>query len=447
MPHAAARRPIRSVFWCLLLVALVVEPLLAQAPPSADTFVSSATPKINYGPSIALAVGPGTTSFVQFNLSGFPASATISKASLRLYVNAVGKAGSFDVYEVNNAWTENKLTYNTPAPIPGISATGGNPISVTTASLNQFVLLDITTLAQGWLNGTIPNNGIALALTTATGTFSFDSKESLLTANGPQLEIALAGSEGPQGLPGPQGPAGPAGAMGLQGAQGPAGPQGVSGPPGPIGINNRGAWSASNSYSVTDAVTDAGSYWLALLATSANTDSPSTSCEPSRPTCAADWQLLVSGLASLNNLNGLPCTIGATTGTVALSFVNNGVATLTCNLPPPPPPPPSNSSCGSAVNLGTLGSGNSTSISNNLTPAGVSEWYTVASASDVSQATLTLTGANGLQFDVYTSCGGAAVVSAATSIATITTPGTYFLRIYGTNSSVTGTWNILIASQ
>jgi hypothetical protein len=431
---------------CLLIfvsvLALTAHSIVAQAPPSADTFVSSATPKINYGPSIALAVGPGTTSFVQFNLAGFPANATIGKATLRLYVNAVGKDGSFDVYEVNNAWTESKLTYNTPAPIPGISATGGNPISVTTASANQFVLIDITTLARGWLNGTILNNGIALALTTATGAFSFDSKESLLTANGPELDFALAGSVGPQG------PQGPAGAMGLQGGQGPAGQQGISGPQGPVGINNRGAWSAANSYSMNDAVTDAGSYWLALLATSAKTASPSTSCEPSQPTCAADWQLLVSGLASLDNLNGLPCTIGATTGTVALSFGNNGVATLTCNLPPllPPPPPPSNGSCGSAVNLGTLAIGNMTSVSNNLTPAGASEWYTVALASQVSQATLTLTSSSGLQFDVYMTCGGAALVSAATSVATITTPGTYFLRVYGPNSSVTGTWNISIAA-
>jgi hypothetical protein len=40
------------------LFAAMCTPLLAQSPPSADTFVSSATPKLNYGPSIILAVGP-----------------------------------------------------------------------------------------------------------------------------------------------------------------------------------------------------------------------------------------------------------------------------------------------------------------------------------------------------------------------------------------------------
>jgi hypothetical protein len=67
------------------LIALTCLPLLAQAPPSADTFVSSSTPKVNYGPSIALVVGPGTTSYVRFNLAGIPAGASISKATLRLY--------------------------------------------------------------------------------------------------------------------------------------------------------------------------------------------------------------------------------------------------------------------------------------------------------------------------------------------------------------------------
>src|SRR5579884_1512120 len=139
--------------------------LFAQAPPSADTFVSSATPKTNYGPSITLVVGQGSTAYVQFNLSGVPTGATVSKAMLRLYVDAVVTNGAFDVYRLNNAWSENTLTYNTPPPALGTSATGGHPISITSASFNQFLLIDITSLVQGWVNGTIANNGVALALT------------------------------------------------------------------------------------------------------------------------------------------------------------------------------------------------------------------------------------------------------------------------------------------
>ena len=281
---------------CLLifvsLVALTELSSVAQAPPSSDTFVSSATPKINYGPSITLVVGQGTTSYIQFNLSGIPANAAVSKASLRLYVDAVTKAGSFDVYESDNSWSENTLTYNTPAPVLGISATGRHPIAISAASLNQFVLIDITSLVQGWLNGSIPNNGVALALTTVAGSFSFDSKESSLTANGPELEIALAGqgAQGPQGPPGPagpQGPVGPQGTMGASGALGPPGPAGPQGPSGAIGAQG--------------------------------------SAGPQGPAG--------SGLTSLDSLSGVLCTRNAQTGTVTITYSAIGDVTLNCTLP------------------------------------------------------------------------------------------------------------------
>jgi len=217
--------PWRLIAGGFLLATLWTLRMVAQAPPSADTFVSSATPKTNYGPGISLVVGPGTTSYVQFNLSGIPAGASVSKASLRLYVDAATAKGIFDVYQLTGSWSENTLTYNTPPPALGPSATNNHPVAVSLASLNQFLLIDITPLVQGWVNGTIPNNGVALALTSTSGSFSFDSKESALTANGPELEIALV-SQGPQGAAGPQGSSGP------PGIQGPSGPQGATGPAG-----------------------------------------------------------------------------------------------------------------------------------------------------------------------------------------------------------------------
>ncbi len=212
----------------------------AQAPPSADTYVSSATPKTNYGASPILVVQPGTTTFVQFNLSTLPTGASVNKATLRLYVDAVLTGGSFDVFPVNGVWSESTLTYNTPPPALGNSATGNKPVAITTASSNKFFLIDITPLVQAWVNGTVANNGVALALTSSNGIFSFDAKESLLTGNGPELEIVLNGPAGPQGIQGipgatgPVGPQGPQGIPGTPGSIGPTGPQGLQGPPGPI---------------------------------------------------------------------------------------------------------------------------------------------------------------------------------------------------------------------
>jgi hypothetical protein len=234
----------KTGFIGLLLFTLAsLMPLMAQAPPSGDTFVSSSAPAYNFGFVNSLAVAPENTSYVQFNLSGVPAGASVSKATLRLYVDLVNSKGSFDVYQVTTKWDENKVTYNTRPTRLDTPATSG-PTSVNAASCNQFLLIDITTLVQGWVKGTIPNYGVALALTSGSGSFFFDAKESLLTANGPELEITLSGAVGPQGPQGPQGlqgatgaqgPQGPKGDTGVQGPQGNAGPKGDTGAPGPTG--------------------------------------------------------------------------------------------------------------------------------------------------------------------------------------------------------------------
>jgi hypothetical protein len=109
-------------------------------------------------------VGSGATSYLKFNLGGVPAGSTVNKATLRLYVDAVISAGQFDVYDLPSspAWTERGLKFSSPPPPLGSSATGGNPISVTAASVNNFLLIDLTATVQGWLADPASNNGLAL---------------------------------------------------------------------------------------------------------------------------------------------------------------------------------------------------------------------------------------------------------------------------------------------
>jgi hypothetical protein len=296
------------------LLAFLSASAFAQAPPSADTYSNSTLRNQTNGSSILLVVQHGSDTYIKFNLATLPATPSIAKATLRVYVDAVVSSGSFDVYQLNSSWSESTLTYNNAPPL-GISATGGNPVAITASSMNQFVLIDITSLVQGWANGTIANNGIALALTTSSGAFSFDSKESILTSHHPELEIALngavgpqgpagpAGATGPRGGVGPQGPIGPtgaAGATGATGAQGPqgatgtqgsmglTGPQGPQGPQGPTGTNGTGfnftgVFSSSTSYNVNDVATYNGSTYVAILANQGgNTPDQNT----------ADWTLM-----------------------------------------------------------------------------------------------------------------------------------------------------------
>jgi hypothetical protein len=348
MPSARTMRQIPTSLLSLLWLVLASPSLFAQAPPSADTFVSSSFAKTNFGMGTSLVVQNGSISLVQFNLSGIPSSSTVTKATLRLYVDAVTNSGKFDVYQVTSSWNESTVTYNT-RPVVGNSASQNGPFSITKASMNQFFLVDITPLVQSWLSGATPNYGIALALTkSSAGSFSFDSKESLLTANGPELEIALAGAVGPQGpegaqgpqgltgATGPQGPAGVAGpkgdtgATGAQGAVGQTGPQGTQGLPGPIGLtgaqgppgdpgpagaqglagqgfNFRAAFDGSATYAPYDVVSYNGSSYNAKTAT--NPGDPTPDVNP-------NWSLMAqqgaTGATGPSGPIGLTGATGAT---------------------------------------------------------------------------------------------------------------------------------------
>lgn len=216
----------RSILLILSLLLASVGAFSQAAPPMADTFSFSTQPNTNYGGSTMLMVGTDAKAYLKFNLGTLPTNASVNKAILRLYVDAFTQRGSFDAFEVDSPWTEIGLTAQN-APAPGPSATGGKPVTITAPNVTHFILIDITGLVQKWVSGATPNNGVVLALTTAQGSFAFDSKESQLTSHEPELEISLIGPAGPQGPAGPAGAIGPIGPAGPQGPQGPAGPKGT----------------------------------------------------------------------------------------------------------------------------------------------------------------------------------------------------------------------------
>jgi hypothetical protein len=179
----------------LLVFTFVFATSLAygQITPSADAYTNSAAPSTNYGAGVLLNVNGATqAAYIQFNLSAIPSSYTgaeIAQATLKLYVNTVPIAGSFNVDYVNGTWAENTITHNLA---PALGTTIAPSVPITTASKNQFILIDVTPAVQAWLSGTT-NDGIALV---ANGTFSatFDSKESTSTSHAPELDIVFAGT-------------------------------------------------------------------------------------------------------------------------------------------------------------------------------------------------------------------------------------------------------------
>ncbi len=177
----------------LLFLLFMTTVPYAQLTPSDDAYVNSAAATTNYGTAVTLNLSsPADTSFIRFDLTPVPASytgASIVKATLKLYVNTVTKAGNFDVDLVNGTWAEKTIVSgNAPPPSTTIAAS----VPLTTANKGTYVEIDITPAMVEWLNGTQPNDGIELVANSPL-VATFDSKENTASSHPPELDVVFAG--------------------------------------------------------------------------------------------------------------------------------------------------------------------------------------------------------------------------------------------------------------
>jgi hypothetical protein len=175
----------------LSLTLLACRAAYGQLTPLGDSYTNTAAPTTNYGAKTVLDVESSQTTYIQFNLSSIPSgytSADITQATLKLYVNAVTAAGSFNVDYVNGAWSESTIDASNA---PALGSTIAASVPLTTADKNQYILINVTAAVQAWLSGTA-NDGIALVGNSPLNA-SFDSKESTTTSHAAELDIVFAG--------------------------------------------------------------------------------------------------------------------------------------------------------------------------------------------------------------------------------------------------------------
>ena len=265
-----------AVAMTLLSTLAISNRAYAQITPSADANTNSTFPTTKYGANQLLHVNGATQiTYIQFDLSSIPASASVSKATLKLFVEAAPTAGSFNVDYVNGLWVESTISYSLA---PALGSTIVSSVPVTPANKSQYILIDITPAVVAWLNASVANDGVALVANGALNV-TFDSKENAATSHPPELDIVFTGT-------GPQGPQGP---------QGPAGPQGTSGAPGlnGQGFNFVGAFNPASAYNVYDVVTYNGSSYVAIVPSSG----PSNPTPDTNPT---DWSVMAQQGSSAN---------------------------------------------------------------------------------------------------------------------------------------------------
>jgi uncharacterized repeat protein (TIGR01451 family) len=135
-------------------------------------------------------------SLMQFDLSTVPVGATIDSASLRLNkIGQYGTMGSVSAHRITAPWLESQATWNNRLTGTPWSTSGGSYNSTAEASLvmgaNGVYNWSLTTLAQGWLNGSMANNGVLIRQVNQAveGGSQFDSREATTVANRPRLNV------------------------------------------------------------------------------------------------------------------------------------------------------------------------------------------------------------------------------------------------------------------
>ncbi len=189
-----------SPLWALMMLMLMSASIVqGQLTPSQDAYTDTAKSTTNFGTATTLNVQSATgsiqTSYMQFDLSSIPTSYTgsnIAKATLKLYVNSVTKAGSFNVDFVNGSWSENKIT---ASMAPALGGTIAGSVPLTSANKNDYVTVDVTSALQAWLNGSQVNDGIALVANSPLVS-TFDSKENTGTSHPVELDVVYASGNG-----------------------------------------------------------------------------------------------------------------------------------------------------------------------------------------------------------------------------------------------------------
>ena len=235
-----------------------------MAPLTDDAYVDSNASAANFGALPFVRVGPTTQGLLLFDLTKLPPGTTASQvnvATLRLFVDKVNVAGTFDLYSANGAWTESTVTSGS-----GIAGSSAIQTGVTVGIANAYLTLDVTAQVQAWLNGATNNGFIVMQ---DSGDWYFDSKENTETSHPATLEINLAGPAGSAGVTGSTGAIGVTGATGVTGStgatgatggvNGPTGPTGATGPTGPPGnTGSTGATGATGPVGSTGAAGTAG---------------------------------------------------------------------------------------------------------------------------------------------------------------------------------------------
>lgn len=163
--------------------------------PRMNLYIAEWYPDVNFGDYDSLYVsrylqeGDRYRSLLFFDLRSVPATSTIVKAELLLFMYRNEVEGRIDVtaHRLLNNWCQCEVTWNN-CPAFGSFADGQMIISSQTSLCK--VEMDLTCLVRGWYDGSIPNNGLILIGNEAVNSLvAFRSKNWPDSSTWPQLRV------------------------------------------------------------------------------------------------------------------------------------------------------------------------------------------------------------------------------------------------------------------
>jgi hypothetical protein len=161
----------------------------------ASTFIYTGANPVPQGSASYLELtdnGPGDQSYglVRFSLSTIAKNALVKDATLRLKRNEGESTAlsnrKLDLYRLTSAWDPATATWSVPWVRPG-GDYPATPVASSPINDNTYYTWRLDGLVAGWVDGTMPNNGVLLK---PTGLI--DSRFSAFTnsdGNGPQLTV------------------------------------------------------------------------------------------------------------------------------------------------------------------------------------------------------------------------------------------------------------------
>ena len=146
--------------------------------------------------------------------------ADINKATLKLFVSTVNRAGKLSIRRVSDEWKEASIPVDGIAPALDM-LTPAQTFRIRKAYAGHWIELDITNLVKDWI--ALPATNKGLALTAENGSLLdalIDSKENTATGHQAVLDVVLNKTTGATGARGDTGATGATGAKGDTGATG-----------------------------------------------------------------------------------------------------------------------------------------------------------------------------------------------------------------------------------